>query len=214
MEKPRLYEGAEEERAVASSVLAWVLERTLRLLHPIMPFVTEEIWQRFEAGDSVVIADWPEPHPELRDEQGDAAFAEWIRAMEGARSSLPAIEAGHAYRAVLDPRHRSLVGEHVDLASALTRTRVRLEDSALVFERDPDRRAAHGEDPAAFRERQEKRLAEISAKVDREEGKLSNEAFLSKASPAAVEKARRKLEDLREEARRLQEQLATLGSGS
>jgi valyl-tRNA synthetase len=161
-----------------------------------------------------MIADWPEPHPELQDQQADAAFGQWIDAMEGARSSLPAIEMGHAYRAVLDPGHRSVIGEHLSLAATLTRTRVRLDDAdglALVFERDPARRTAHGEDPDAFRDRQGKRLSEVRRKIEREQAKLENEAFLSKASPEAVEKARRKLRELQEDERRLSEQLAMLG---
>jgi valyl-tRNA synthetase len=216
MEKPRLYEGGDEEGGDAAAVLAWVLERTLRLLHPLMPFLTEEIWQRFSAGDSIMVADWPEPHPEHRDEDADAAFGAWIDAMEEARSSLPAIELGHAYRAALDPRHRALIGEHIELAGALTRTRVRIEEGdglVVVFERDPERRSVHGEERDAFRERQGKRLAAIRQKVEREEAKLANEAFLSKASPEAVERARRKLEDLKKQEGRLEEQLAMLGPG-
>jgi valyl-tRNA synthetase len=216
MEKPRFYERGEDERRDAAAVLAWVLERTLRLLHPLMPFVTEEIWQLFSAGDSIVIADWPDPRPEHRDEDADAAFGAWIDAMEGARSSLPAIELGHAYRAALDPRHRALIGGYMELAGTLTRTQVRIEDGdgvVVVFERDPARRAVHGEDPDAFRERQGKRLAEIRQRVEREEAKLANDAFLSKASPEAIERARRKLEELQEEEGRLAEQLAMLGRG-
>ena len=44
----------------AANVLAWILERTLRLLHPVMPFVTEEIWQRFGVGETIMRAPWPE----------------------------------------------------------------------------------------------------------------------------------------------------------
>jgi valyl-tRNA synthetase len=213
MEKPRLHEGGADERARASSVLAWILERTLRLLHPLMPFVTEEVWQRFGAGDSIVVADWPEPHPEHRDQEADEAFGAWTEAMEGARSSLPAIERGLAFRAAMDPRHSWLVEQQADLAGALTRTRVRLvEDRGLVvhFERDPDRAVAHGEDPEAFRRRQEKRLADVRRRREREEAKLATEAFVTRAAPEAVEKARRKLEELREEEQRLAEQLDVL----
>jgi valyl-tRNA synthetase len=213
MEKPRLYEGDEAERAAASSVLAWVLERTLRLLHPVMPFVTEEIWQRFRAGDSIVTADWPEPHPEHRDAEADEAFGAWTEAMEGARSSLPAIEQGVAFRIEMDPRHRWLVEQQADLAGTLTRTRVRLlEDRGLAvqFERDPERASAHGEDPEAFRRRQEKRLAEVRKRRRREESKLANQAFVSNAAPDAVEKARRKLAELQGEERRLAEQISVL----
>ncbi|HEX5950985.1 MAG TPA: valine--tRNA ligase, partial [Actinomycetota bacterium] len=66
IEKGRLDAGG-RERADASALLAWVLERTLRLLHPIMPFVTEEIWQRFGQGGSISISAWPEQHPEHAD---------------------------------------------------------------------------------------------------------------------------------------------------
>jgi valyl-tRNA synthetase len=70
-EKGRL---AGEERADASAVLAWVLERTLRILHPTMPFVTEEIWQRFGIGESISLAAWPEHNPEHRDAAAEGAF--------------------------------------------------------------------------------------------------------------------------------------------
>src|SRR5262249_9615537 len=63
MEKGAL-SGSPDERRHAASILGWVLERSLRLLHPFMPFVTEEIWQRFGAGESIVIATWPEHHDE------------------------------------------------------------------------------------------------------------------------------------------------------
>src|SRR5439155_24813769 len=74
VEKRRLYEGTEAEREAAAGVLAWVLERSLRLLHPMMPFVTEEVWQRFGMWESIVIAPWPEPHPEHRDEGSEVGF--------------------------------------------------------------------------------------------------------------------------------------------
>jgi valyl-tRNA synthetase len=178
-----------------------------------MPFVTEEIWQRFDAGDSLVIADWPEPHPEHLDEDADRFFASWTEAMEAARSSLPAIEKGIAYRAELDPRDRGLAEEQAELAGAVTRTRVLILDQdglAVQFERDPQRTAAHGEDPEAFRRRQRKRLDDIRRKVAREEEKLANERFLRKAAPEAVERARRKLEDLRKEEAKLGDQLSVL----
>ena len=74
MQKGRLdAEGA--DRQDAANVLAWVLERTLRLLHPVMPFVTEEIWQRFGIGPSISIAAWPEQRPDDRDADAEAAFA-------------------------------------------------------------------------------------------------------------------------------------------
>ncbi len=62
MVKPRLYTGTEEDKIIALTILITILERTLRLLHPIMPFITEEIWQMLpqEKGESIMIAEWPE----------------------------------------------------------------------------------------------------------------------------------------------------------
>ncbi len=64
LEKARL-DGDAREQADATQVLAWVLERTLRLLHPIMPFVTEELWQRFglPEPETLTRAPWPERFP-------------------------------------------------------------------------------------------------------------------------------------------------------
>ena len=60
MEKDRLRSENEAVRTDTANVLAWILERTLRLLHPVMPFVTEEIWQRFAFGETIMRAPWPE----------------------------------------------------------------------------------------------------------------------------------------------------------
>ena len=74
MQKGRL-DGEGADRRDAANVLAWVLERTLRLLHPVMPFVTEEIWQRFGIGPSISIAPWPEQRPDDVDADAEAAFS-------------------------------------------------------------------------------------------------------------------------------------------
>ena len=72
LEKGRL-EGDAQERADATQSLAWILERTLRLLHPTMPFVTEEIWQRFRMPDpeALAIAAWPAQEPRHIDPEAE-----------------------------------------------------------------------------------------------------------------------------------------------
>src|SRR5439155_10394364 len=72
--KPRLYGGSEEERRAAGGVLCWILERTSRMLHPIMPFVTEEIWQRLGVGESIMVAPWPGQMPGHRNEDAERSF--------------------------------------------------------------------------------------------------------------------------------------------
>ncbi|HEU5140252.1 MAG TPA: valine--tRNA ligase [Bacillales bacterium] len=66
MAKLPLYGDDEEAKKTTRSVLAYVLDRTMRLLHPVMPFITEEIWQHLpHEGESITHAEWPKFHPEF-----------------------------------------------------------------------------------------------------------------------------------------------------
>ena len=83
LSKPALQQGSDAGRNATRHTLLAVLECTLRLLHPFMPFITEEIWQRVAprlgvTGESVVIAPWPEAYPP--DEEAEAHVA-WIKAV-------------------------------------------------------------------------------------------------------------------------------------
>ncbi|MDN6161753.1 MAG: valine--tRNA ligase [Atopostipes sp.] len=70
MSKEILTEGSEEQKQSTRSILTYVLDQTLRLLHPIMPFVTEEIWQHLpHEGDSIVVADYPVVREEFKDDE-------------------------------------------------------------------------------------------------------------------------------------------------
>ena len=96
MQKGRL-DGEGADRRDAANVLAWVLERTLRLLHPVMPFVTEEIWQRFGIGPSISIAPWPDQRPEDVDADAEAAFSlvqDVVTAIRQFRSSARHLAGG------------------------------------------------------------------------------------------------------------------------
>jgi len=57
--KGRLYDGTEQEKADQRAILAHVLERVLRLLHPIVPFITEELWRALTGGKTVLLGPWP-----------------------------------------------------------------------------------------------------------------------------------------------------------
>ena len=82
--KPRLYE---EDNAQVSAVLLWVLERTLRLLHPVMPFVTEEIWSLMPGADRglLAVADWPGADSTRFDEAAEADVGRLIEAVSSLR---------------------------------------------------------------------------------------------------------------------------------
>jgi valyl-tRNA synthetase len=225
MSKPQLYEGSEGERAATGQVLAWILERSLRLLHPIMPFVTEEIWQRFGSEGSIVIAEWPEPHQEHRDERAERAFG----FAEDIVSAVRSFRSGHH----LGP------GTSLDI-----RVRATPEQRAVLEELKGEIRrvgrigtlqAADGEpetsgharvmaggaevliplegvlDTDAECARLRKRLEGLSAEAQASARKLDNPGFTQKAPPEVVEKQRQKLAGLEEERSLLEAQLAELG---
>src|SRR5437764_7594923 len=211
--KPRLYGGSAEEQADAASVLAWVLERSLRLLHPMMPFVTEELWQRLGDGGSIVVAPWPRPHPEHRDERAESDFGFAMELVTTVRR----FRKSHALRDAM-PLAAGVAGTvgQVDTISALRPEIERLAglSTLSVLDGSPEgagsaRLAVAGAqvfvplagilDVERERQRLSKRLADVAADVARVEGKLADKAFVSKAPVPVVEKERAKLASLRDE---------------
>ncbi|HEY1332126.1 MAG TPA: valine--tRNA ligase [Actinomycetota bacterium] len=215
-----------DERRRAGSVLAWVLERSLRLLHPIMPFVTEEIWRRFGAGDSIVVAPWPEPQPwhHFDEETGlEDAFGvlqdviTTVRRFRSdydvpAKASLRLAVPPGALQLFVDEFHepiQRLAGiEAIDvIGDGDAGPSVKL----LIGASDLFVRAGHGFDPEAARGRIAKQLADLDRDRERASAKLSNPGFAAKAPPEVRRKQEAELEamDLRREA--LTAQLEGLG---
>jgi valyl-tRNA synthetase len=224
MEKPRLYEGTDRDRADAASVLAWTLERTLRLLHPIMPFVTEEVWRRFGIADSIVVSPWPDPRPEHRDPdaEGRLAFAEDVVTAIRTFRSVHGLSPGRELqvRVRVDSDRGAILSELDDEIRRLAR----LDALELAGESpDPSEAArlvvdgaevviplAGVLDPAAECERIRKRLRAVDADATRAKDKLANEGFLTKAPGNVVVAERRKVASLEEERGLLEAQLAEL----
>jgi valyl-tRNA synthetase len=92
MAKLPLYGDDEAAKKTTRSILAYVLDQTLRLLHPFMPFITEEIWQNLpHQGESITTAKWPEVKPEYSDEQAAQEMkllVEMIRAVRNIRAEV------------------------------------------------------------------------------------------------------------------------------
>ena len=223
--KPRLYEGSDEQRGAQAALLSWVLERTLRMLHPIMPFVTEEVWQRFDLGPSIVVAPWPEQHPEHRNEQAeiDFGFAEGVissvrrfRKAHGLKDSMSLavrIHPSPSQRGVLDALRLEIqrlatistlevLDEPVDATGS---ARLVADGAQVVIP------LAGVLDLDVERQRLSKRLAEVQANIARAEAKLGNEAFVAKAPPEVVRKEQERMRALKDEGATLSAQLEELG---
>ena len=193
--KPRLYDGDPD----ASATLLWVLEQTLALLHPVMPFVTEEIYSylRGELGDDtaemLVVHPYPEADPELIDEEAEREVKAWIdltrqvrrwRDLVGvaAASVLPArVSSGDAA-----PPHE-LVGRLARLSFDGA------EGEALATFGSVEILPSEDVDAQQVRRRIAERRDTLHSEVARAEGKLSNARFVDKAPADVVAAERAKL---------------------
>ena len=224
LEKGRL-DGAGADAEDATQVLAWVLERTLRLLHPTMPFVTEELWQRFEIPEPEVlaIAAWPQPEPAHADPEAERAMGvvqEILTAVRQFRSQH-GISPKERFEAVAGVRAdvMTTVGTQVEAAVRLAGVELSVVDAGA--ERRPGWTTLtlpEGYvqlppglfDTDAERGRLAKQRDEIAANLKRSAGKLANEGFTAKAAPEVVAQERTKHDRLVAQLAGLDQQLDEL----
>jgi valyl-tRNA synthetase len=191
--KPRLYEGEED----VSATLLYALERVLGLLHPTMPFVTEELWSFHPARDGhLVVHPFPVADVSLFDDDAEAEIAEGIVLTRRLRAwrDLVGVPAKVVLPAVIDGMAPA---EFVGRLSRFAFDGVGSDPVASV---GPVRVLASEElDAAAVDERLGKRREELEAEIQRAERKLGNEGFVAKAPQIVVEEERGKLERYRTE---------------
>ncbi|HEV7342532.1 MAG TPA: valine--tRNA ligase [Sphingopyxis sp.] len=215
-----LIKGAIDDETKA--VAGWVLDQILVMLHPFMPFITEELWTGLgdRADYPLITAKWPEPNAE-RDAEASADI-DWliklVSELRGAKAEL-GLPPGARLTAHFPA---SLKGRTDKLAAQLDRL-ARLE--TVSFDRAPPGASAQlvveGEtitvplegviDIAAERDRLTKALAAAAKERDGLAGRLNNPSFVERAKPEAVEKARADHAAKADEADRLTAALARLG---
>jgi valyl-tRNA synthetase len=202
--KPRLYAGDAE----VSANLLWVLERTLALLHPIMPFVSEEVWSYHPRRQGhLAVHSFPQANASLFDEKAEAEMGEAIELIRSLRAWRELVDL--AAKATLPVRVNDPLPEFV---SRLARVEAALDDEPA------DQIASVGAvqilaspeiDAEAVVARLEQRREELRSEVARAEGKLANEKFVSRAPAELVEEERTKLERHRSELEELAESCRT-----
>jgi len=222
--KTRLAEAPEApETRAGRIVLVHVLERALRLLHPFMPFITEEIWQRLpHQGPSIMTASWPTPEEELDDPAAAEAMESLmgiIREVRNIRSAYnvspavrvplvlrvasPALQAtlatGSGYLVNLARLSRLAVGPDQAKPELAATAVVKGAELFVPLEEVIDLQAERG--------RLAKELARVEQGLARIDKKLGNQEFVRKAPPAVVEKEQASRAELLEAQGRLAENL-------
>ncbi len=197
-------EATKAPTATRASVLSYVLNAAVRLLHPIAPFVTEEIWQSLpHDGATIVTASWPDPSEIPLDEAAARRYERLMATVGKARDmraelGLPPREKlTLAVPATLDEEARTLLALHANAS---------LDESDAV-EGEPLDAVAVRAPTAVLRVRYKKELARLDDEVARLESKLADERFTSKAPPDVVAKEREKLAGYRGDRARVEASL-------
>ncbi|MEX2107842.1 MAG: class I tRNA ligase family protein, partial [Solirubrobacterales bacterium] len=197
--KPRLYEGEAE----VSATLLWALERVLALLHPIMPFVTEEIWAYHPAREGhLTVHAFPKADESLIDPDAEREMEVGIELTRRLRTWRDLVEVPAA--TVLQARAEGV--EPQEFVGRLARFEFADNGGEPIAVVGPVRVLASAEiDGEAVRSRLEARRQELRSEVARAEGKLSNEKFVARAPAEVVDEEREKLERYRAELEELSE---------
>ena len=223
--KIRLYGADARAQATARRVLVSVLERTLRLLHPFMPYVTEATWQHLPHRDeSLVVGPWPSAGDV--DEEAEAAMQivmDAIRAIRNARAEYNVEPARRIVAQIAAGEKSDLFSSQRDVLVELARldpNNLRIAQSLLD---EPEQALtlvvggveiylplAGMVDLDAERARLAKELARIEDGLARSQKLLSNEGFTAKAPAEVVQKEQDKLASLQEQAEKLRGRLETL----
>jgi valyl-tRNA synthetase len=203
------------------AVLAFVLDNVLRLLHPIMPFVTETLWQALTGGESIVIADWPKPQWFTGSEfsrnrvlniQELITQIRRFRSDQGLkdRQRIPArvsgISSGDTEIDLAPVFALAWLTESGEGFSPTASVEVRLSPATVTIELDTSGTV----DVAAERRRLEKDLAAAEKELTQTTDKLGNEAFVAKAPEAVVDKIKARRQLASEEVERISGRLAGL----
>jgi valyl-tRNA synthetase len=224
--KPALTGADEAAAGTTRQVLGAVLDRLLRLIHPLLPFVTEELWTALTGGESVVIARWPGQAADgvagrLAEPPVDAAAESEMAGLMRLVTEVRRFRSDQGLRPAqqVPARLAGITGTPLAQHESRIRTLLRLAEPGPAFAPSA---ALHAEgvtieldtiaglDVEAERKRLAKDLAAARAEIEAMERKLANTAFVDRAPADVVAKNRDRLAAARQDAARLADRIAAL----
>lgn len=226
MAKIPLYGEDEAQKKTTRSVLAYVLDQTMRMLHPFMPFITEEIWQQLpHQGESITIATWPQFRADLHDAKAAKEMKRLVSIIKAVRNIraevntpmskqialiikaenetvLEELETERSYLERFCNPGELTIAQAVDkpekaMSAVVTGAEIFLPLEGLI---DFDKEIA----------RLEKELVKWDKEVERVQKKLANEGFVKKAPQAVVDEEKQKEKDYLEKQEKVRERLSEL----
>ena len=226
--KVQVQNGSDAEQRATRRTLLRVLETILRLAHPIMPFITEEIWQtigpmsgRIKAdasGASIMLQAYPKVQASKIDEAAESWVALLKQAVDACRSlrgemnispaaRVPLIAAGDAQKLALYAPYLKALAKLEDVAIV---TELPEADAPVMLVEDFKLMLKVEIDVAAEKERLGKEIARLAGEISKANGKLNNESFVARAPVAVVEQEKARVAEFSASVDKLQNQLAKL----
>ena len=223
--KQALYQGDAAQTDSARRVLVHVQDNCLRLLHPFMPFMTEEAWRYLpQAGEALIMAEWPRADEALIDDEVEArmhSFLELVREVRNTRSEYK-VDPGRRIEAIAYDRP---VTRELTANACILQRLCNVDELQLIPENDAEPANAAsivvGEltlflplegmlDIAAECKRLADEQVKLQGQLDRTAKMLGNEKFVERARPDVVQRERERLAELEAASAQVQERLASL----
>ena len=233
MAKVQIQTGTESQQRATRRTLIRTIETVLRLAHPIIPFITEELWQKVapvagRAGPSVSVSAYPVSQPDRIDAQAEADIARFKQLVDAGRNLRGEMGLSPSQRVPLlalvpDPAQAQWLTGHAAALQALVKlSEVKVyEDEAAWAQAAENSPVAVSNglrlclfvemDVNAERVRLSKEAARLQGEIAKAEGKLSNQAFVAKAPAAVIDQEKKRLADFGDTLAKVQSQLARLG---
>ncbi|HAC4117502.1 TPA_asm: valine--tRNA ligase [Listeria monocytogenes] len=221
-----LYGEDEVAKQTTRSVLAYTLNATMRLLHPFMPFVTEEIWQNLpHEGESITIAEWPKVNEQQIDTKSSTAMATLVEVIRAVRNIRSEVNTPLSKPIVLeikpkDTTYKEILEQNISYIERFCNP----EQVTISFDVEASKTAMTAVvsgaeifiplealiDLNVEIARLEKELEKWNKEVARVQGKLNNERFISKAPESVVAEERLKEKDYLDKKASVLERIETL----
>jgi valyl-tRNA synthetase len=221
--KVQIQQGSDAEKRATRRTLLRVLETILRLAHPVMPFITEEIWQTIgkmsgRTGPSIMLEAYPKAQPEKIDEAAEAWVALLKESVDACRSlrgemnispatKVPLIAAGDVTKLQAYAPHFKALAKLADVEIVADLPEA---DAPVALAGDFKLMLKIEIDVAAEKDRLGKEIARLSGEIAKANGKLTNESFVARAPAAVVEQEKARVVEFTASLDKLNAQLAKL----
>ncbi len=218
--KPRLYGEDKDAKLTACTVLNYVLSNTLKLLHPLMPFITEEIWTSLpKTGESIMISSWPEKEIDIK-ETSFEAVVDIIKSVRNIRTEMNVPQNKKTELLILTKLDMTSSSAYIEKLASCSKVQFiseKPEDEdnfASIVTGEAQCYIPMGElvDIEKELDRLSKEKATIESEIKRAEGKLNNQGFIAKAPQKLVDEEKAKLEKYTDMLKKVTERIASLGA--